>query len=133
MKKKALNQKKCSFVEQVMDLTFFARRFCLPKKDLNWGILVAQNEDAEVNITPIIIIGGGVFYIDIVNDCISPLICACGCKCTTIVAQMQKVANGYIFEACQERILLKDETIQSAFRGKFYTEELEEEAKRLRK
>lgn len=113
---------------KVMQLTFFANRFGIDKKLLKWGLLVSQNEDAEVDISPVVIVKGKNLIIDIKNDILSPVICCCGCLCTTYIAELKKEAGGYQFSAGDEKTFLANEEIAKRYHGKFLTEELEKDA-----
>ena len=120
--------------EEIMTLEFFAKRFGIKKKLLSWGLVVSENEDAEVTTTAAVLIKGSNLFIDIVNDRLSPLINICGCKTTSYIATFNRVKSGYKFVAGagDESKFLSDMSIENAYRSKIYSSSLEQEAKKLK-
>ncbi len=127
-------EKKGAFVraKEIMKLEFFSRRFGIKKKLLNWGLIVAQNEDAEVTTSAVLIIKGSNLFIDIVNDRLSPFMNICGCRCTSYIATFNRVKGGYKFVAGNEEKFLSDISIEKTYHPKLYSASLEQEAKKLK-
>ncbi len=118
--------------EEIMSLEFFANRFGIKKKLLSWGLIVAQNEDAEVTTSAAVLIKGSNLFIDIVNDQLSPMMNICGCRCSSFIATFNRVKGGYKFVAGDESKFLSDMSIENAYRSKIYSASLEEDAKKLK-
>ena len=127
MKKK----KKAVKAMNVMTLSFFANRFGLLKSQLSWGVVVSENEDAQITITAAVLIKDKSLFIDILNDRLTPFMNIGGCKMTSYVAVFNRVRTGYKFTAGDEEKCIGKEQIESVYRSKFFSEKLEEEAKRL--
>ena len=64
---------------QIMRLEFFAKRFNVPVKRLSWGLIVSENEDAEIETTAAVLVkGNNNIFIDILNDRFTPMMNICG-------------------------------------------------------
>ena len=115
-------------VNKVLKLSFFADRFGIEKARLSWGILVAQNEDCEVSISPVVIINGSSLFINVLADKLEPLIGIAGCQSTTYVAKKKIISGRRMLVAGDYEVELKDEEIERVYRTKIFSSELEEEA-----
>ena len=126
--------KKCATIRavQIMRLEFFAKRFNVPVKRLSWGLIVSENEDAEVETTAAILIkGNNNIFIDILNDRFMPMMNICGCKTTAYIATFNHVRAGVKFVAGDESKFLSNEDIENAYRSKIYSPSLNDEAEKL--
>ena len=118
---------------EIMKLAFFANRFGIAKSQLTWGIVVSENEDAQVSISAAVLVKEKSLFIDILNDRLTPLMNICGCKSTSYVAVFNRVRSGYKFTAGNEAVFLSNEQIERVYRSKCYSEALAAEAARLNK
>lgn len=117
---------------QIMRLEFFAKRFNVPVKRLSWGLIVSENEDAEIETTAgILIEGNNNIFIDILNDRFIPMMNICGCKTTAYIATFNRVKCGFKFVAGDESKFLSNEEIESVYRSKIYSPSLNDEAEKL--
>lgn len=104
---------------QVMRLEFFAKRFNVEKKLLHWGLIVCENEDAEVETFAVILINGKEnIFIDIMHDRFAPKMNQCACKCTAYIATFNRVKGGYKFVAGDESKFLSNEDIEKTYCSK---------------
>ena len=115
-------------VNKVLKLSFFADRFGIEKARLSWGILVAQNEDCETSLSPVVLIKDSNLFVNIFNDSLEPLLNIAGCQSTTYVAK-KKIISGerYLF-AGDYKVKIKEEEIERVYRTKIFSSELEKEA-----
>ena len=108
-------------VNKVLKLSFFADRFGIEKARLSWGILVAQNEDCEVSISPVVIINGSSLFINVLADKLEPLIGIAGCQSTTYVAKKKIISGRWMLVAGDYEVELKDEEIERVYRTKIFS------------
>lgn len=117
---------------QIMRLEFFAKRFNIPVKRLSWGLIVSENEDAEVETTAAVLVkGNNNIFIDILNDRFMPMMNICGCKTTAYIATFNHVRAGFKFMAGAEEKFISCEEIERIFRSKIYSPSLNDEAEKL--
>ena len=117
---------------EIMRLEFFAKRFNVPVKRLSWGLIVSENEDAEVETTAGILVEGNEnIFIDILHDRFMPKMNICGCKTTAYIAAFNRVKCGFKFVASDESKFLSCEDIENTYRSKIYSPSLNEEAGKL--
>lgn len=117
---------------QIMRLEFFAKRFNIPVKRLSWGLIISENEDAEIEITAAVLIkSDNNIFIDILNDRFTPMMNICGCKTTAYIATFNHVRAGFKFVAGAEEKFISCEDIENAYRSKIYSPSLNDEAGKL--
>lgn len=117
---------------EIMRLEFFAKRFNVPVKRLSWGLIVSENEDAEIETTACILVEGNEnIFIDIIHDRFTPKMNICGCKTTSYIATFNRVKCGFKFVAGDEEKFLSNEDIENVYRSKIYSPSLNAEAEKL--
>lgn len=123
-------QSAAKFAAQIMKLSFFANRFCLPKNRLCWCIIVSQNEEGFVSIAPAIMIKGENVFIDIKHDTLLPLMNISGCKTVACRAVCNRVRGGYKLKCGSESSFISAESIRNIYHCKIFSNELAEDATR---